>query len=138
MEYDAHSHMKVFNAVPITAISGNGTTNGNVIDTVDFESMEYVVKSGTITDGTYTLVLEESDEVTFGGEETAVPADQILGAAVDFVAADDNAIRRLGVIGKKRYQRLSIVAAGVTTGGTLSADAMLGYPRQAPVPDQST
>lgn len=138
MEMDLHHQVKAAVALDSQTISTDTTTNGNVIDTLDFESLEFLVLSGAITDGTYTLLLEESDEVTFGGEETAVPADQILGDTVDFVAADDDAVRRIGSIGKKRFQRLSIVSTGTTSGGVFAALAVLGHPRNIAVAEQAT
>ena len=133
MEYDLHSNVKQVVALDSQDITSDTTTVGNVIDTVGFESLEYVIQSGVITDGAYALVLEEDDVVGFGSA-TAVPAAEILGVLTGFVAADDNAAKRVGSIGKKRFQRLSIVSTGTTTGATkMSSVAVLGDPNSAPV-----
>lgn len=139
MEFDLHSWVKGLIAFDPQAIASNTTTNGNVIDTLDHESLEFFFVSKTITDGTYTLVFEESDTGAFGGEENTVSSELVLGAAVDFVAADDLAIRRAGLISKKRYVRVSVVSTGVTTGvDILSGIVVLSKPRYGPVADQST
>lgn len=133
MEYDLHSNVKQVVALDSQDITTNTTTVGNVIDTVGFESLEYLIQSGVITDGAYALVLEEDDVIGFGSA-TAVPSDEILGVLTGFVAADDNAAKRVGSIGKKRFQRLSIVSTGTATGATkMSSTAVLGDPKSAPV-----
>ena len=65
---------------------------------------------------------------------TAVTAAEMLGtvAAASLALADDNAVKRLGYKGHKRYVRLTVTASAVTTGGTVSAIALLGAPALAP------
>lgn len=131
-EYDGHSRVKGEVALNSQDITSDTTTNGNVIDTVGFESIEFHIQSGVITDGTYTLLLEEDDVIGFG-TATVVPADETLGVLTGFVLTDDNATKRVGSIGKKQFQRLSIVSASTTTGATkFSSVAVLGNPKVAP------
>ncbi len=133
MERDLHSNIDDRMALDPAAISTNTTTVGNIIDSLDFESLEFIVAMGTITDGAYALLLEEGDDAALA-DAAAVPADETLGALTGFVAADDDSTKRVGSIGKKRYQRLSIVSTGVTTGVNMaSAIAVLGNPKTAPV-----
>lgn len=133
MEYDLHSNVKQAVALDSQDITTDTTTVGNIIDTVGFESLEYIIQSGVITDGAYALLLEEDDAVGFGSS-SVVPADETLGVLTGFVAADDNAAKRVGSIGKKRFQRLSIVSTGTSTGATkMSSVAVLGNPQSAPV-----
>lgn len=136
MEKDLHSGLNTLIALDVGDITTNTTTDGNVIDTIGFEGLDYSIQSGTITDGTYALVLEESDVVTFGGEETVVPTANILGVLTGFILTDDDVTLRVGSIGKKRFQRLSVVSAGTTTGGTnFTAQAILGFPKSGPTAD---
>lgn len=133
MEFDLHSNVKGLIALDVQDITTNTTTNGNVIDTLGFESLEYMIQSGTITDGTYVFLLEEDDVVGFTSS-SVVPADETLGVLTGFVAADDDTPKRVGSIGKKRFQRLSIVSAGTSSGGTnFTSHAVLGDPKSAPV-----
>lgn len=148
---DIHNNVKFVNALNITAIASDTTTNGNIIDTEGFEGVEVVIKSGTITDGTYTPAIYQSSDPTFATDVQQIVAPLLIGttnvveplpsygspivdpiADVTFVTADGNKIARIGVLNKKRYIRLSIVSTGVTTGGTFSADVLLGYPWHAP------
>lgn len=135
MEYDLHHNVKGVNALNIQAIATNTTTVGNIIDTVSFESIEFLIQAATLTDGAYALKLEHGDDSGLS-DAADVPAAEVLGALTGFVATDDNAVKRLGYIGKKRYVRLSIVSTGVTTGGTLGATASLSHPKHAPVAEQ--
>ncbi len=133
MEYDLHSNVKQVVALDSQDITTNTTTVGNIIDTVGFESLEYLIQSGVITDGTYALILEQGDDSGLS-DAAVVPADEVLGVLTGFVAADDNAAKRVGSIGKKRFQRLSILSAGTSTGATkMSSVAVLGNPQSAPV-----
>lgn len=132
MEYDLHSNVKQEVALDSQDITTSTTTVGNIIDTRGFESLEYIIQSGVITDGTYTLILEQSDDSGLSGAEV-VPADEVLGVLTGFDDADDNAAKRVGSIGKKRFQRLSILSAGTSTGATkFSSVAVLGNPQTAP------
>jgi hypothetical protein len=118
-------------ALDSQTIGSNTTTVGNIIDTVGFESLLFLVSLGNWTDGTFTVKLEEGDDSGLS-DAADVPAAQVLGTLPALGA--DNAIGRVGSIGKKRYQRLSIVTTGVTTGSTgVSAQAVLAHPKHAPV-----
>ncbi len=133
MEYDGHSRMQSLLALDVTLIAG-ATTDGNVIDTVDFESLEFTLFTGVHTSGDFDVQIEESDVVTFGGEENIVIADDLIGTPTTLSAA--NALTRIGYIGKKQFCRLSVVSASTTTGATLGAVVALGRPRSMPVADQ--
>ena len=133
MENDLHSNIKQVVALDSQDITTDTTTVGNIIDTVGFESLEYLIQSGTITDGAYAFVLEEDDVIGFGSA-TVVPTAEVLGVLTGFVAADDDAALRVGSIGKKQFQRLSIVSTGTSTGATkMSSTAVLGHPKHMPV-----
>lgn len=135
MEKDLHHNIDDRVGMNPAAISTNTTTVGEIIDSVGYESIEWLIYSGTITDGAYALLLEEGDDPALA-DAAAVPAAEVLGDLTGFVAADDNAVKRVGSIGKKRYQRLSIVSTGVTTGvNTMGAVCALGHPKHAPVAD---
>ena len=132
MKKDLHNNIKVVKARSSAAISSDTTSAGDIIDTHDYQSLEFILLSATITDGTYTPLIEVgnnsglSDAVTVSSDSNA-----ILGtvALATFVAADDNAVKKIGV--RKdgyRYIRLSIVSTGVTSGGTIGAVAVLGHP----------
>lgn len=127
------SLVRLTSARNAAAITTNTTTNGVEIDTQGYDSVTFAMQSATITDGTYTPLIEETD--TAGSGYTAVAdADlTVTEASVAFVATDDNVVKKIGYLGNKRYVRLSYVSTGVTSGGTLGALAILGGASQAPV-----
>ena len=79
---------------------------------------------GLYTDGTYTPLLEEDDDIGFG-TATVVPADKIIGttagAAISGAQANGDVLPSIGVFSNKRYLRLSFVSTGTTTGATIAA-----------------
>jgi len=137
MEFDLHSKIKVASVITPTAGAAAGASVvGSIIDTLGFESFEYAIHSGTITTGSFSVTLEEGN-VSNLSDATAVPAANLLGASPTFVVTDDNQVRRVGIIGKKRYQRLTLVGAS-TPVGAFAVVAVLGNPVVLPVPAQAT
>ena len=136
MEYDLHSNVQAETAIAPVTIAASTTTAGAIIDTQGFESLEYLISSGAITDGTYDVTLEEGDDPALA-DAAPVPAANILGALPSFDDTEDNVSKRVGSIGKKRYQRLNLVSAGVTAGGLFSAAGVLGNPKSGAIADQS-
>ena len=66
-EFDLHSNIDDRVALNLQDII-TGTIVGEIIDTSGFESIEFVVQSGAINDGTYALVLEEGDDAGLSDE----------------------------------------------------------------------
>ena len=131
---DLHNNIKAQVALDITNISSNTTTNGNIIDMQEFGSVEFILQSGTLTDGAYALLIEEGDASNLS-DATAVADGDLLGteAGATFAATDDNAVKKIGYIGNKRYVRLSVVSTGTTTGGTVSAVSVKSNASDLPV-----
>ncbi len=130
---DLHHGMGVTSALAIAAITTDTTTAGITIDTMGYEGLEFVLQSGTVTDGAYAVSIQEGDESDMSDAAT-VTAELILGDA-DFALADDDTAKRIGSAGKKRYQRLSITSTATSSGGTFGAVAILGNAHSAPVAD---
>lgn len=126
------SNLRLLPARNAAAITTNTTTNGIEIDTQGFSSLTFAIQSATITDGNYAILIEETD-TTGSGYATVAAADLTVAvASVAFIATDDNVVKKIGYTGARRFVRLSFVSTGVTTGGTLSALAILGDPSFAP------
>lgn len=138
MEFDLHSRIQAVVALDQQTINSDTVTDGNTIDTLNYNGLEYAIFTGTITaSGVVAVILEESDTGDFSGEETVVPAEDTLGGPIVFADADDDKVFRIGSIGKKRYQRITLDSDG-TTNGAFSAIAILSHPRHIPVPEQLT
>jgi len=129
---DLHSQIFCYNALSNATIATDTTTVGAIIDTAGYESCEFIIKSGTRTDGTYTPLIEESDDSGMSGA-TAVSDTFLVGTEAAAAITASNALGRIGYVGKKRYVRLSIVSTSVTSGCTaFGAVAVLGNARTQP------
>lgn len=109
------------------ALDADTTVNGATVDLGvfknNFRSALFVVTAGTVTDGTHTVALEHSDN---GADWTDVPADRVQGGPVVFDNTDSDSVAQLGyIVSQQRYVRLKVTTADSTTGGVLSAVALL-------------
>ena len=75
--------------------------------------------------------------MTFGGEETVVPAANVVGGSPTWIVTDDDQDRRVGIVGKKRFQRLTLAGAS-TPVADFAAIAILSKAQSEPVADQQT
>lgn len=103
------------------------SANGSGVDLANFASATVAFVVGTITDGTHTPSVEESDDnTTF----TAVAAADLIGSLAA-LASDTN--QRVGYRGSKRYVRAVSTVAGATTGGVYAGVVIRGDARKQPV-----
>lgn len=121
---------------PGTAPTDNTAIVSAVFDMAGFQSATVVIQSGSLADAdaTFTVLLEDGDAANLS--DNAPVADQYLvgtEAAASFTFANDNAIRKLGYVGPKRYGRLTITPAGNASAANFSALVILGDPARAPV-----
>lgn len=121
----------------IAPVSEAGTTAlvGQIIDKRGFDSLTYIIATGSIADidATFTVLLEESTDSGMSGATAVADAD-LLGTEVlaAFQFDDDNECRKLGYIGSMRYTRLTITPVANASAALISAVAILGHPMIAP------
>lgn len=129
-QIDLHTRVLAVPAMNIQTISSDTTTNGIIIDMLGYQAVEFVLTSGTITTGVFTPLLQDGDDSGLS-DAANVSTDYLLGtyalATFTTAAADDNACKQIGYVGKKRYVRLSIVTTS-TGNGVISAQAIKGSP----------
>ena len=108
---------------------------GQIVDKKGFESVTYVIATGSIADAdaTFTVLLEEGAAADMS-DATAVADADLVGTEVlaAFQFDDDNETRKLGYIGAKRYTRLTITPVNNVSAAVLAAVAVLGHPQIAP------
>jgi hypothetical protein len=138
MRESIYSSVKALAGIPLTSITANGITNGTAVDLaqvdLNFRVAELIVMTGTLTDGTYTVTVQESANGTTGW--TNIPAARLQGTLTAITATQDNAVVEIGVNpdpGNARFIRAVVTAAAVTTGGTVSALWLLSSGTRAPV-----
>lgn len=124
---------KVTAEVSLAPATRTADADGTSVDRAQngdsFQSALVVVATGTITDGTHTIEVQESDDdATF----TAVADDDLQGTEPEIGSDDDNTVFEIGYIGTARFLRVSVTAAGTTSGGDYTAVVVLGDPRVAP------
>lgn len=106
------------NAAAVQSLAPQARTasaNGTSADLAGYRGAICVFAVGTITDGTHTPKLQESDDnSTF----TDVAAGDLEGT---WAALASSTLQAVGYKGRKRYVRAVITVAGATTGGIYSA-----------------
>ncbi len=131
MEMDLSSSLDPQVAFDSQAITSDTTTNGNIIDSQGYESLDFSILSATLSDGTYTAQLQHGDDSGLS-DASVVASDDYIGDLPVFADTEDNAVKHVGYVGKKRYVRLNIVSASTTSGGTLAAIAIRGNAKSRP------
>ncbi len=105
------------------------TTTGAALDTAGYESVTAIVDFGTITDGTHTISLQESDTTTSGDFADAATTS-LLGSFTAGTSSADETSYAVGYKGGKRYVRVKNTTSGtITTGGIVGATIVLSHAR---------
>lgn len=121
----------------ISPVSEAGTTAlvSQIIDKKGFESLTYVIATGSLADAdaTFTVLLEEGNDASLTDAAAVADAD-LLGTEVlaAFAFGDDDETRKLGYIGSKRYTRLTVTPVANASAALISAVAVLGHPQIVP------
>lgn len=132
---DIASSVKVTGAFnPAAALTANAANNGVIIDTQGFESVMVALQSGVITDGAFAYKLQEGDVSNLSDAADVATTDYITSFGTgSFALTDDNVTKKIGYRGAKRYVRVVITQSGATTGGFISALAILSAAKNTPV-----
>lgn len=116
--------------------AGNNTAKvSQIIDRAGFESLEFIILTGTLvdTDATFTVLVEDGDNSALTDAAAVSDANLIeTESQAGFQFDDDDEVRRIGYMGGKRYVRLTITPADNTGAWDIAAVALLGKPRHAP------
>lgn len=115
------------------AVRTNGTVNGAAVNfgPGGFDSAIVVVTTGTITDGSHAVAIEDSDDGSTGW--AAVPAGRLQSVPPTIVAANDDTQFEIGVTPVKQYLRVSVTTTGATSGGAFAAVVVAGEPGSLPI-----
>jgi hypothetical protein len=132
---DLHNNVHVKRAISPVVVTDNTPQVSQIIDRQGFESLEFVVQLGTLSDAdTTTVVLVEDGDDSGLSDAAAVADEALLGteAVAAFTFADDNEPRKIGYIGGKRYVRLTVTPSNNTGNIPIAAVALLGHPHLMP------
>lgn len=103
------------------------SANGASADLRGFESAAVAFVVGTVTDGTHTPTVEESDD---DSTWTAVAAADLSGTLANLASAT---VQRVGYRGAKRYLRAVLTVSGATVGAVAAAVVIRGNAAQRPI-----
>lgn len=133
---DLHNNIDVRRAISPVVATDDTALVSQIIDCAGFDGVEFAIATGTLADADATFaVLVEHDDASNLATAAAVPDGQLLGteAGASFTFAADNATKKIGYIGTKRYVRLTITPTGNTGNAPIAAVAIMGFPKLAPV-----
>ncbi|MCW2246210.1 hypothetical protein M2352_001801 [Azospirillum fermentarium] len=120
---------------PSVATSDNTAVVSAIVDSLGYGSVTFVILTGTLADAdaTFSVLVEHGDAANLS-DALAVPDELLVGteALAGFTFAHDNKARKVGYVGGKRYQRLTITPTGNASAANLGAVAILGHPVNAP------
>lgn len=112
--------------------NGNAATNGTGADLAGYNGASVLFHSGALTDGSVACKVQESDDNSAWSDAAAT--DIVGGTNLQTLAAtDDNTVKELGYIGKKRYIRGVMTQSGATTGGFYGSLIVRAHGIKAPV-----
>jgi hypothetical protein len=101
--------------------------DGSSADLKDYEGCAFLVHCGTVTDGTHTLVLEESDD---DSTWAAIADADLDGSEEAYITTNDDQVDVVYYRGTSRYVRATVIATGSpATGATIGVSILRSYPR---------
>lgn len=112
----------------------DGTANGTAVDRVVSSGTGdavLVVSTGTITDGSHAITIQESADGSTGWANVA--AANLQGSLPTVVAANDDTVFEVGIRPTQRYLRAVATSTGSTTGGVFACAFILGASRVKPI-----
>lgn len=122
-------------AIAPVVVSDNTAQKSGAIDTAGFESVTFIIETGPIADvdATFAVVIKDGDTSTQSAH-AAVDATFLIGsntlASFDFAA--DNACRKIGYVGGKRYVSIEITPTNNASAAPLAAICVLGDAKSNP------
>ena len=127
---DLKNDVALLVAFKIQTVSTNTTTNGEIIDLQDYEGCTFVFQTGTVTDGDYLPLIEESVNSDLTSSNVVVDGDLIgTESNAGFTADDDDdKISTLGYRGSKRFVRFAVVSTNTSSGAVIGANVILSHP----------
>ena len=132
---DLMSYLDPKRVISPVSVSDNTAQVGQIIDTRDHDSLTYIISAGSLADAdaTFTVLVEEGDDS--GLSDAAAVADaELVGteALASFQFDDDDKVFKIGYVGNKRYNRLTIQPANNTGSAHVCVTGILGHAHSTP------
>ncbi len=132
---DQMNHIHPVRAISPVSVADNTAAVSEIIDTRGFDSLTFVIATGSLADADATFaVLVEDGDASDLSDNAAVSDDHLVGteALAGFTFGDDNETRKIGYVGNKRYVRLTVTPTGNASAALIAAVAILGHPHRQP------
>lgn len=132
---DLLSKINVKRVISPVSVADNTAQVGQIIDKKGFESLTYLIATGSLADAdaTFAVTLQEGDASNLSDAATVAAADMVgTTALASFLFSDDDKCFKLGYIGSKRYTRLTITPSANASAGLIAAIAVLGHAQIQP------
>lgn len=132
---DLHNALSVRRAISPVSVADNTAQVGQIIDRRGFDSLEFLIATGSLADADATFVVQvDHGNQSDLSDGAAVLDEMLIGteAAAGFQFDDDNEVRKIGYRGDKRYVRLTITPANNAGAALIAAVALLGHAAQQP------
>lgn len=128
---DLHTSLNyAFGFAPVV-VTDNTATSTSIIDMSGYHVAEFVIITGTLADvdAAFTVLVQHGDASNLSDATDVADAD-LVGTESDagFTFAADNATRKIGYKGVKRYVRLTVTPAN-NTGNAPIACVVVRAPR---------
>lgn len=132
---DLHNNIAPKRAISPVSVSDNTAQVGQWIDTLGYDSLEFLILIGSVADADATFaVLVEDADASDKSDAAAVADAYLIGteALAGFQYDDDNEIRKIGYKGLKKYVRVTVTPANNASAAVIGAVAVLGHPLSGP------
>lgn len=115
------------------AVRTNGTGTGAAVNLAAYNADSAIVAviTGTVTDGSHVVAVQDSDDGTTGWAN--VPAGRLTGTPPTITSAGSDTQFEIGVQAARDYLRVSVTTTGATTGGLIAAVVVAGDPGSSPI-----
>lgn len=136
---DLFNHVHPVVAVaPAAATSDNTAWASGWIDRKGYESLTFLLATGTEADAdaTFAVTIQDADAEN-QSDAAAVTDANLLGtlALAGFTFADDGEARKVGYVGNKRYAKITVTPTANASAAYLSIIALLGHPWNGKLPN---
>ena len=107
-QFDLKNQIAEKVALNFQTINSDTTTDGVIIDTLAFESVTFIMQTGTVSAGDVTMLIQDGDDPALS-DAADVSDTFLLGLESDTTLTAANTVSRIGYVGKKQFVRLSAV-----------------------------
>lgn len=132
---DLHNNIHVARAISPVSVADNTAQVSQIIDRQGYQSLEFLIATGSVADAdaTFVVLVEDGDDSGLSDAASVTDAN-LLGteALAGFQFDDDNEVRKIGYIGDKRYVRLTVTPVNNASAAVIAAVAVLGHPNYTP------